>query len=91
MMKFDGKTHKVEISSLTADEAKVFVNFLEGEKIRHEENIWSAERDITYYSQRGNETMIEFDKSAILRHQEDIEQIDILLETTKHWFELEEK
>lgn len=57
-MRFDKVTHKVEISSMTKDEAKVFIKFLESE-------IW--------------------------RHQEDIEEAQVLIETVKHWYELKEE
>lgn len=72
-MKFDAH-HKVIPGTLNKDEACSYITFLEIERRRHERNIWQARWLCGEWL-----ALKEFWESAILRHQEDIGEIDKLL------------
>lgn len=98
-MKFDEKTHKVEISSMAEDEAVAYICFLGDERIRHDEELRYTKERIKYYRWWAgrkndlikNKAFIQFWQSANQRHKEDIQQIDALVEMARHWFELKEE
>ena len=89
-MQFNKKTHKVKLSTLNEDEAAAFVAFLWVERDRHK---WAIE-DAKFKSEAGDETdltledeaYINFWQSAILRHREDIINIDKLIQKLKERF-----
>ena len=74
-MRFDKKTHKVDIKTLNKEEAEDFIWFLEKERWRHLAHIDEI-KDILPYL---NATLKRLHQSAILRHQEDIKDIDRIL------------
>ncbi|KKM07232.1 hypothetical protein LCGC14_1735970 [marine sediment metagenome] len=83
-MKFD-KNHKVIFSSLTKEESVAFISFLEKEIERHGMALADA---LANTSNRGEAP---FWDSAILRHNEDVSDIEVLIETVEHWFSLKGK
>ena len=92
-MEFD-KDHKVKFETLNEDEARAFLYFLEDEKYRHIEDVESASDMIEDIKRHGNDNSridsasIEFEESAIARHQDDIKDIDKLIEKVKDKFGL---
>lgn len=89
-MQFD-ENHKVKWWLISKEEARAFVEFLGKENLRHAENIQDAEEEAFGYSRQKNlfnNAMVEFYRSEIKRHEEDIEQIDILIGQVKNWFKL---
>ena len=94
MIKFGKKTDKVEnIGILTKEEVEAYVDFLETEKNRHLFNItqcWKEMDLITVYpvNKEYDKATNALWKSAIRRHKKDIEGIDHLVETLRHFFSL---
>lgn len=89
-MEFNSKTHKVILSSIkTEPELKAFRFFLKGcELPRHQEEVEELKDDIIQCKETTDdkefmEALAEFFNSAILRHQEDIDEINILLRGLK--------
>lgn len=85
-MKFD-KHHKVILSTLNKEEAEQFIIFLLLEKNRHIDAIFVAEQCIKIYEDRAEQPMRRLFRSEILRHKEDIEDIDKLIARVKEKFE----
>lgn len=56
MLKIDEKTHFADITLFNEMEAKIFIVFLESEKIRHQEDIEEIEKKILYVKQLYNIT-----------------------------------
>jgi len=83
-MKF-GKDRKVIFSSLTKSEAKAYINFLRKEIDRHSVALDEADLNILL-----SPAEAPFWGSAVLRHEDDIKDIETLIASTKHWFSLEE-
>jgi len=77
--------HKVEHTSLTKEEAYVFVKFLIGETIRHDDAIRDAQREI---EREQDKAMIAFLETAIRRHEKDISDTKELIKSVRHWHSL---
>ena len=77
-MKFDKKTHKVDIKTLNDIEAGVFLSFLLTERIRHQTTVEMCG------------AWIEFWRSEFQRQLNEIEKIDDRIKQVKK-FELEKK
>ena len=85
-MDFD-KDHKVIIDTLNEEEANDFLVFLADEAVRHQEAIKNAQGYIDeLHTAEGWPSLIKFYKSAIYRHQKDIEGIDIVTKKVKEMF-----
>ena len=89
-MKFN-KHHKVIIDTLNKEEGedRAYIDFLLGERERHEAEIWEARllkslhQPLTGYKKAKRRLY----NSAIRRHKEDIEDIDKLIAQVKEKFE----
>jgi len=89
-MRFN-KNHKVILDTLNKIEAKAFVAFLAGEKVRHQMNIYECGDYIEKHRRKGNtefdRASIQFWQSEVLRHQDDISGIDALIIKVRELFE----
>ena len=83
-MKFDKKTHKVDIKTLNKDEALAYIWFLEYERKRHNGNIKDL-RNGALFLNRNRQSFL---CSAILRHQGDIKDIDKIISKVKAEFKI---
>lgn len=83
-MKF-GNDQKVIFTTLNKVEASAFISFLREEWNRHWLAIVDAEKEIPL-----KPIEAPFWKSAVKRHQEDLESIDRLISEVSHWFKLDE-
>ena len=81
-----GKDSKLLWTLLKAEQASIFIWFLEDEIRRHR----LAIHDAKYKQGYGKEGSLEYKlwQSAISRHDEDLQSIDVLIESVKHWFNL---
>lgn len=82
-----GSDHKVKIETLTREEAQHFIAFLMEERQRHLDEIDYCNLLITN-NKDGPQCFHEFYLSALIRHQEDIRDIDALVEKVKEKFGL---
>ncbi len=77
---------------ITKVEAEAYVEFLGEEMTRHESNAEDAEYAIwhtdKYATAQRKRALIGLWESAVRRHQKDIEEIDTLIKSVKHWHEL---
>ncbi|KKM18521.1 hypothetical protein LCGC14_1664810 [marine sediment metagenome] len=73
---------------LKAEQASIFIFFLEDEIRRHR----LAIHDAKYKQGYGKEGSLEYQlwQSAILRHVNDVEYAKIVIQEVKHWFGMEE-
>ena len=92
-----GSDNKVILETLNATEARAYLSFLSNERERHKVEIAFCESAIRYAMSRfGHDTegeilatsYGEFYKSAIKRHQEDIDDTDVLVRKVKERFNL---
>lgn len=90
-MKFD-KYYKVEWWTVNKSQAEAFIRFLDMERDRHSRNIDEAENIIEseewWKKSPDLNATVELWESAVKRHQKDIEDIDVLIKSVKHWFEI---
>ena len=85
-MKFN-KDHKVDINTLTKEDAEEFVWFLEDEMERH----FKAQVEASHISREKLDyppSYRRFYKSAALRHEEDIKDIQNLIKQVKEMYSL---
>jgi len=89
--------HKVKIETMNTTEARAFLAFLNDEKTRHITNQDECEHVIQNAEDRfphdtEGEIMVdtyrEFYHTAIIRHQGDVDDIEILLRQVKDMFKL---
>lgn len=85
-----GDNHKVLLDTLDELEAGVYVSFLEAEISRHRDAVDMCKLDIEIFDSRDrcDKVYCQFLKSAIMRHNEDIESSQELIETVKEKFKL---
>lgn len=81
-MKFNKRTHKVEIDTLSKEQAQDFRDWLWDELWRHQDCVASAERGKTI-----RPSIAPVYASAITRHKEDIQGIGRLIAQLKEQFE----
>ena len=83
-----GKDSKLLWTLLKAEQASIFIFFLEDEIRRHR----LAIHDAKYKQGYGKEGSLEYQlwQSAIHRHVNDVENTKIVIQEVKHWFGIEE-
>lgn len=87
MMEFNEQTHKVDIDTLSKDEALAFVMFLNDERTRHYDTIVDCEY-ITKHPDLYSAATVLFYDSAVKRHFMDIDEITGLIAVVKEKFGL---
>lgn len=90
-MIFDEKTHKVKWWLINKREAVAYIDFLEEERYRHDNATEYCDWCIAIHgNKRGtyDKATVELWQSAVLRHQEDTEGIDTLIQEVKHWHQI---
>ncbi len=83
-MKFDEKTHKVKVDTLTKSEAAAFITFLETETLRHEDAAADAAREMKKF----DPPISLFWESAVTRHLDDVTETLQLIDNVKERFGL---
>lgn len=84
-MEFDEKTHKVKWQKLTKNEAGLYISFLCDEIKRHQKARADAEFKASLF---GGRLFTQLYLSAARRHDDDINETQVLIQSVKHWFEL---
>ena len=86
-MEFDNE-HKAIWKKLNQEEARAFLDFLAEEKARHQSEVSELNYTIVKHKDGDdyNRALIELYKSEIIRHEDDVIDIEILIEVVRKWF-----